>query len=53
MIVVFLPRFAELIDSTPALRAAWNEIATDRIVTVAARGAGRASRRSTRATRSR
>jgi AcrR family transcriptional regulator len=33
-IVVFLPRFVELIDSTPALRAAWLEM-YDRIVTVA------------------
>ena len=33
-LVVFLPRFMELIDSTPALRAAWLEM-YDRIVTVA------------------
>ncbi|MGA8334025.1 MAG: TetR family transcriptional regulator [Solirubrobacteraceae bacterium] len=33
-IVVFLPRFVDLIDSTPALRAAWLEM-YDRIVTVA------------------
>ena len=33
-IVMFLPRFVELIDSTPALRAAWLEM-HDRIVTVA------------------
>ena len=33
-IVMFLPRFVELIDSTPALRAAWLEM-YDRIVTVA------------------
>src|SRR5580693_4029719 len=33
-LVVFLPRFVELIDSTPALRAAWLEM-YDRIVTVA------------------
>jgi len=33
-LVVFLPRFVELIDSTPALRAAWLEM-YDRVVTVA------------------
>jgi AcrR family transcriptional regulator len=33
-LVMFLPRFVELIDSTPALRAAWLEM-YDRIVTVA------------------
>jgi AcrR family transcriptional regulator len=33
-IVMFLPRFVDLIDSTPALRAAWLEM-YDRIVTVA------------------
>jgi AcrR family transcriptional regulator len=33
-VVVFLPRFMELIDSTPALRAAWLEM-YDRIVNVA------------------
>jgi AcrR family transcriptional regulator len=33
-LVVFLPRFMELIDSTPALRAAWLEM-YDRIVNVA------------------
>jgi AcrR family transcriptional regulator len=33
-LVVFLPRFVELIESTPALRAAWLEM-YDRIVTVA------------------
>jgi AcrR family transcriptional regulator len=32
-IVMFLPRFVDLIDSTPALRAAWLEM-HDRIVTV-------------------
>ena len=32
-LVVFLPRFVKLIDSTPALRAAWLEM-YDRIVTV-------------------
>jgi hypothetical protein len=33
-LAVFLPRFVDLIDSTPALRAAWLEM-YDRIVTVA------------------
>ena len=42
-LVVFLPRFMELIDSTPALRAAWLEM-YDRIVTVATRGARGARR---------
>src|ERR1700733_6434669 len=34
-LVVFLPRFIHLIESTPALRAAWLEM-NDRVVTVAA-----------------